>query len=110
MNEGPKVADEQSLDILLDIYLDGRLVRSVALDAAVLAQAQSADGVAADAGPDRRHLVVAAAVARAGRLRLDLDLRRRHAEDGGGLPAGPLVTTFVYDTTGRGPAVLASRT
>jgi hypothetical protein len=88
------------LDVRLEVYLDGRLIRVVRLGPGD--RSGPGTGGAGEpggaAGPTRRWV---AQLPRDGRLRLDIDLWRAPEGDGGSALPDPRAATFTYDATGK---------
>jgi hypothetical protein len=91
------MAPQPPPDVVLDVYLDGRLVYALYLNPEAFARA-AVDAPAAPpeaaAAPDRPSRGVVEELPRSGRLRLAVHLRRP-PEDGRAPPSA--VTTYTYD-------------
>jgi hypothetical protein len=92
--------DPQLPDVSLEVYLDGKFIKTIALDPATFAQALPEEGARAIDGPvpdkPRRSTVVELPCS--GKLRLELHLRRQNPADSDAL-ARPLSVTYCYGTT-----------
>jgi hypothetical protein len=85
-----------SPDVVLDVYLDGRLVHTLRLDAEALARAtpDAPPTPPTEAAPARPGRGVVVELPRSGRLRLSVELRRPPEE---GRLSSPALTTLAYD-------------